>query len=91
MHRAKKNLQAPAAKANPPVAPKNFWESLDKLHAEASQRHIASRPANSFTCDEYALKYDLGKTAVLRRLKKLIKAGKIQRHGIASNTYYTLT
>lgn len=86
----KKNLQTPKPEADPPVAPKDFWEQVDELHMAASQHTPPPRPENSFTRLEYCQRYKCSPAMANRQIGKLRSAGKVKVCGSGSTAYYVL-
>jgi Fic family protein len=58
-----------------PTPPDDLWDKLDAL-----QEHFA-RPIGTFTLNEYQQRFGLKPSTAGRRLKELLKLGKVERVG----------
>ena len=73
-----------------PEPPADLWDQLEALNAEASRKEQPRRPADSFTTKEYGEKFNVSDATALRRIRKMIAAGQVQREEHGSKAFYTV-
>lgn len=65
-----------------PTPPLDLWEALEDAVAEAAARPPVERPENSFTTDEFAKRFNIGRMQAGKRIKALKDAGKVENTSI---------
>lgn len=79
MPHRKKALRTSPASNRPllksPEPPEDFWEQMERIHEEHALPSCERPPG--FTADEYAKRYGMKRSGAHKRLKGLVKLGKL--------------
>ena len=77
--------QAEKQSSSKPVPPNDLWSKLDEALQE-----VGARPEGSFTRSEFAAQKGVTMSQAGHQIGKLLRAGKITKHGNGTSTFYQL-
>ena len=59
-----------------------MWDKVSAINDELLGSELSTRPANSFTAQEYATRYTLSLSGATARIRAMMKSGKLQRGNV---------
>ena len=87
----KETVQAPAAASNEvlePEPPDDLWEKMAAINAKHKMWSPIEPPPNSFTRDDYAIRFNISLSTAKQRLQRLVMTGDVVIVGCTINNKY---